>query len=156
MNAPRPHRWLWLVAFIGVCQLVGVVGALGTSTDTAWYDGLVKPAWNPPRWVFGPIWTTLYALMGLAAWRVWDTGRGGAALPIFFVQLGLNLAWSFVFFNAHAVDAALIEIAALWVAIVATMLAFWRVDRPAAWLMAPYLAWVTFAAALNASIAAMN
>ncbi|MGE0594059.1 MAG: TspO/MBR family protein [Vicinamibacterales bacterium] len=152
----RPRSWLWLVGFIGVCQLVGIVAALGTSTDTVWYDQLAKPDWNPPRWVFAPVWTTLYALMGIAAWRVWRTGRGAPALRLFFMQLALNFAWSFLFFGAQAIVAALIEIVVLWIAIVVTTAAFWRLDRPAAWLMAPYLAWVSFATALNGAIVLMN
>lgn len=154
---PLPSRnWLALAGFVVVCQLAGIVGALATNADSAWFNQLAKPAWNPPAGVFAPVWTTLYALMGIAAWRVWRTGRGARALPLFFMQLTLNAAWSFLFFGAHAVIAAFIEIVVLWLAIVLTTLAFARVDRTAAWLMLPYLAWVSFAAVLNGAIAVMN
>lgn len=156
LQAQPRFPWLWLVAFIGVCQLVGIVGALATSPDTVWFEQLAKPAWNPPNWVFAPVWTTLYALMGIAAWRVWRTGRGANALRLFFLQLSLNLAWSFLFFGAQSVDAALIDIICLWLAIVLTTIAFVRIDRLAAWLMVPYLLWVSFATALNGAIAWMN
>jgi tryptophan-rich sensory protein len=129
------------------------------SGESAWYLGLNKPAWNPPSFVFAPVWTALYTLMGIAAWRVWRHGgfaRQAGPLSLFLVQLGLNGAWSLIFFGAHAPTWALLEIAALWVAIVLTIGAFRRIDAVAASLLLPYLAWVTFATALNAAIVRLN
>ena len=142
----------WLIACVGGGALVGVATAGG---DSAWYQSLAKPSWTPPGWVFGPVWTTLYVAMGVAAWRIWRAGGWNlhrAALAVFVSQLALNFAWSFVFFGAQQVGWALVDIAALWVSIVLTIRLFGRIDRGAAWLLTPYLAWVSFAAALNAAI----
>lgn len=147
---------LWLVLCVGGGALVGISSNSG---DTEWYRSLVKPAWNPPSWVFGPVWTTLYALMGVAAWRVWTRGGWAAqrpALRLFLIQLGLNFAWSFIFFRFQQIELALLEIVMMWVLIVITIRAFARIDRPAAWLLVPYLAWVTYAATLNAGFAVLN
>lgn len=120
-----------------------------------WYGGLAKPAWTPPDWVFGPVWTLLYAMMAVAAWLVWRrAGWDGAraALVLYFVQLGLNFLWSPLFFGLRSPGLGLVDIAALVCVLAATVIAFLRVDRLAGWLMAPYLAWVGYAAALNAAI----
>jgi tryptophan-rich sensory protein len=148
--------WLGLGCWVAVCALVGVIGGLATSADTPWFDALRKPSFNPPEWVFAPVWTTLYVLMGVAAWRVWRQRHPGPAMWLFVTQLALNFAWSFIFFRAQEIDLAFAEIVVLWTFIAATTMAFWRVDRPAAWLMLPYLAWVGFAAVLNGTIAQMN
>jgi tryptophan-rich sensory protein len=119
----------------------------------------VKPAWNPPGSVFFPVWTLLYALMGVAAWLVWqkaDAPGRRFALGLFLLQLLLNGAWSWIFFGLHAIDAALYEIVLLWLAILATMLAFRRISRASAWLLAPYLAWVSFATALTFALLRLN
>lgn len=147
---------LWLLLCVGGGALVGITSASG---DTEWYRSLTKPAWNPPTWVFGPVWTILYALMAVAAWRIWK--RGGfaaqhAPLRLFLLQLTLNFAWSFLFFTFRQMELALAEIVLLWVLIVMTIRAFAGVDRPAAWLLAPYLCWVTYAATLNAAFAVLN
>lgn len=141
------------------------VGALG-SVPTAraipgWYRSLDKPSWNPPSVVFGPVWTTLYALMGLALLLVRRTDRADPAATaraetVFGLQLALNLAWSFVFFGGRSLRGALGVIAALWVSILATMVQFWSIRRVAALLLVPYLAWVGFASVLNAEIARRN
>lgn len=113
----------------------------------------------PPSWVFAPVWTTLYVLMGVAAWLVWRAGgwrRQSGALGLFLVQLALNIAWSFLFFGAHALAASLIEMSVMWVAIAMTIARFHRVRPLAGWLLVPYLAWVTFATALTAAIVRMN
>ncbi|MEZ5286711.1 MAG: TspO/MBR family protein [Vicinamibacterales bacterium] len=154
---PQPeHQWLALAGWLVLCQIVGIVAALGTDTSTAWYVTLEKPAWNPPSWVFAPMWTLLYVLMAVAAWLVWRTGRGGTALVLFLGQLALNFAWSFVFFDAQSIGWALVDITALWIAIAATIVAFWRVEPTAAWIMLSYLGWVTFAATLNAALFTLN
>ncbi len=124
-----------------------------------WYASLKKPTWNPPGWVFGPVWTALYAMMGVAAWLVWK--RGGFAvqrrpLALFLIQLALNAAWTPLFFGLHRPGLAFAEIVLLWLAIAATIRAFRHVSRPAAWLLAPYLVWVSFASVLNFTLWRMN
>ena len=125
-----------------------------------WYAGLAKPWFTPPNWLFGPAWTLLYALMAYAFWRILTLDRPAddkrAAILAFLVQIALNALWSFAFFGARAPGAGLVVIAALWVAITATIVAFARLDRVAAWLLAPYLAWTTFASALNIGVYVLN
>jgi benzodiazapine receptor len=157
----RGSTWWMPIVFILGCELVGVLGAVTTEAGTStWYLGLNKPAFQPPGWVFGPMWTLLYAMMGVAAWRVWFLGRVGrerrTALWLFGAQLALNAAWSPVFFGAHWVGTALVIIVLLWIALAATIVAFRRVDRRAMWLLLPYLAWITFATILNAAILQLN
>ena len=157
---PRERPLLTLGAVVLVCELVGIVGAVFTATGVeSWYQTLNQPDLAPPNWVFGPVWTTLYALMGAAAWLVWREGVGRArsvALGLFAVQLALNFAWSFVFFGQEAILAALVVILVLLAAIAATMGAFWRVDRRATLLLVPYLAWVAFATYLNYEFWTLN
>jgi tryptophan-rich sensory protein len=124
-----------------------------------WYEALSKPAWNPPNWLFGPVWGILYLLMAIAAWLVWrESGVAGAAIPLglFVVQLGLNSAWSWIFFGRHDLGLALIEILVLWVAILGTIIPFWRVRPISGILLVPYLLWVTFASVLNATLWRLN
>jgi len=121
-----------------------------------WYTELRKPSWNPPGWIFGPVWTFLYASMAVAAWRVWKAGDARTALALYVVQLALNAAWSWLFFGLHRPGLAFVDILALWAAILATTLAFFPKDRAAGWLMVPYLAWVSFAAFLNFTLWRMN
>jgi tryptophan-rich sensory protein len=149
-----------LVLFVALCLGIGALGAsvTATSVDT-WYAGLVKPSFNPPDEVFGPVWTVLYVLMGVAAWRVWrsadrDTTRG--PLTLFALQLAINLGWSVVFFGLHKIASAVATIVVLDVAVLVTMLAFRAVDRVAALLMLPYVAWVAFATVLNVAIWRLN
>jgi tryptophan-rich sensory protein len=147
---------LWVVLCVGGGALVGVVTQGG---DSLWYASLNKPTWTPPSRVFAPVWTTLYAAMGLAAWLVWRQGgwsRQSMPLTVFFAQLTLNFAWSFIFFGLQQIVWALIDIFTLWTLIAVTIRVFTRVNRAAAWLLAPYLAWVSFATALNAAIVWMN
>ena len=146
-------RWIWLAVWLGICFAVaGVSGRWTAGEIPGWYRRLARPAIAPPNWVFAPVWTLLYALMAIAAWRVWLAGPSPLrtwGLALFLVQLGLNFAWSWIFFKQHALGAAFVEVLVLWVAIAATMLVFGRVAPIAACLMAPYLAWVSFASALN-------
>lgn len=124
-----------------------------------WYAALAKPAWNPPSWVFGPVWTALYTMMAVAAWLVWQRSAGGVrrlALGLFLAQLALNAAWTPLFFGLHLLGVALAEMLLLWFAIAATIVSFHRVHRPAAWLLVPYLAWVSFAALLNFALWRLN
>lgn len=149
-----------LVVFVGLCLLVGALGGWVTADSVKdWYPTLRKPTFNPPNWVFGPVWTVLYIMMGVAAWRVWCEAWGDRArrpLMLFALQLALNLGWSVAFFGLHAIGAAVVVIVALEAAIVATMLAFRRIDGLAAALLAPYALWVAFATALNVAIWQLN
>jgi translocator protein len=153
-------RWLSLLTSLGCCLTVGAIGGRWTAPAIpTWYRGLRKPFFNPPNGVFAPVWTTLYLLMGVAAWRIAvqpESAVRTLGLSLFVVQLALNLAWSWIFFRRHAMGAALVEMALLWAAIAATLGTFAQVDRAAAWLLAPYLAWVSFAALLNLAIWRLN
>ena len=158
---PRRSRdVLGLAAFLVLCLAVSGIGAAVTATSVGtWYQALHKPAFNPPDWIFAPVWTTLYILMAIAGWRVWrqagfETGR--KALTVFMVQLALNLAWSFIFFGQQRIGLALIEIAILLLVIIATTVLFWRIDRWAGVLFLPYVLWVAFATVLNASLWWLN
>jgi translocator protein len=154
----RSRDILTLIGLIALTLVTGFVAGQVTAPNIAgWYAHLAKPAFNPPDAVFAPVWTTLYLLMAVAAWRVWrKTGWRSAAMGLWLIQLVLNFCWSFIFFGAHALLAALFELGVLWLFVLATFLAFRRADRPAAWLMVPYLAWVSFAGALNYAIWVLN
>lgn len=149
-----------LAAFILAAFSAGAIGSIFTaSAIPTWYAALRKPPWTPPGWVFGPVWTTLYLMMGVAAWLVWR--RGGCAanrtpLILFALQLAANALWSILFFGLHAPGAAFLEILILWSLILATALTFRRVSSLAAWLLLPYLAWVTYAATLNVGVWRLN
>ena len=148
--------WPSLAAWIFLCLAVGWIGAASTeSGQSAWFQSLWKPSWNPPNWLFAPVWTVLYVLMGIAVWLVSRRPSNAAktrALALFLLQLAANFAWTFIFFGARRIGLALLDIAVLWILIVATLIAFGGVDRRAGWLLVPYLGWVTFATALNLSI----
>ena len=159
-NRTTNTKWTTLVVWIAVCFAAAGIGALMTTPALReWYPSLNKPAWTPPNGVFGPVWTLLYASMGFAAWMVW-LQRGSsdvtAALSLFGLQLILNVIWSGLFFGLHLPGAGLLDIAALWCAIVATIISFRRVVALAGWILAPYLAWVSFALALNFEIWRLN
>lgn len=150
-----------LLFCIAACQLVGFLGSFFTRPAIpGWYAGLQKPAFTPPSWLFGPAWVTLYLLMGIAAYLVWHKGlaRPGVrtALLVFAFQLLLNAAWSPVFFGLRSPLAGAVVIVLLWLAILLTILSFRKVSPPAALLLLPYLAWVTYASALNISIYFLN
>lgn len=147
----RTHAWRWLPVFLVISFAAAAPAALWPVDR--WYFGLAKPTWNPPNWVFGPVWTLLYAMIGVAAWRAW---RARAPMTPWAVQWVLNVAWTGIFFGAHAMGWAFVEICALWAAIAWAMATAARHDRPAAALLVPYLAWVSFAAALNCSIWWLN
>src|SRR5690606_36058392 len=117
---------------------------------------LSKPAFNPPAWVFAPVWTVLYAMIGVAGWRVWRRDRRGGPMMLWWAQLALNFLWSPVFFAAHRIGLALAVIVMLLAVILGFIATAWRQDRIAAWLFVPYAAWVAFATALNAAILALN
>jgi len=152
-------NWKALSFFVGVSFLAALVGSAFTTPSIAgWYQTLNKPSFNPPNWVFGPVWTLLYVLMGVAAYMVWEKGgkESKPALTAFGVQLALNSLWSVVFFGFHQLLLAFVEILLLWLAIAATMKLFRPFSRKAFWLMAPYLAWVSFAAFLNFTVWGLN
>ena len=148
-----------LLAFVAICLAIGAIGGAVTSTSVdTWYRALRKPAFNPPDWVFGPVWTVLYVAMAVAAWRVWRRPGPGVRplLWLFAVQLALNLMWSIVFFGFRQIGMALVEIVVLLAVIAITAVAFWRVDEAAGLLFVPYVAWVGFATVLNAALWHLN
>lgn len=151
---------LALVLFVGLCLGIGALGASVTATSVAtWYPTLIKPSFNPPNSVFGPVWTALYVLMAVAAWRVWrkadrDTARG--PLAVFALQLAVNLGWSVAFFGLREIGLAVAVILALDLLVLVTALLFRRIDRWAALLLVPYLAWIAFATALTIAIWRLN
>lgn len=153
-------QWIGLIVFITICLGAGGLGAITTTPEIdGWYKTIEKPTWNPPAYVFGPVWTTLYIMMGTAAWLVWKPVGFKAAktpLTLFAVQLVLNGAWSWVFFHFHQPGWAFVEIVVLWLAIGATTITFFRCSKTAGWLMVPYLMWVSFASVLNFAIWRLN
>ena len=156
----RSFDLLGLIVFIIMCLAVSSVGGAitATSVDT-WYQALEKPPFNPPDWVFAPVWSALYILMGVAAWRIWRLRSSKAhhnALSVFGLQLCLNLAWSFLFFGLQHIKLALVEIVILLIVIIINMIMFWRLERLAGLLFVPYVAWVSYATILNASLSLLN
>ncbi len=149
-----------LAAWLLVSFTAAGLGSIATATSVdGWYQTLARPSWNPPDWVFGPVWTTLFAMMAVAAWLIWrQAGLRQAAMPLglFIAQLALNVLWSVLFFGLRRPDLAAFEIVVLWLAIAATIASFWRRSLPAALLMLPYFLWVTFAALLSFAIARLN
>lgn len=150
-----------LVIAVGLCLAVGAVGSLATAPKIpTWYAGLAKPGWTPPDAVFPIAWTTLYVLMAVALWRLWQlhapSPERRRAVLLWFAQLALNALWSPVFFGMEAPGVALVIVVVLWLAIAATIFACARIDRIAAWLLVPYLAWVSYATTLNAAIVVLN
>jgi len=154
------REWLALLVFLVVCLGTSGLGAWLTNASVkTWFQTLQRPPLSPPDWIFGPVWTVLYICMAVAAWQVWCRRREvdvRGPLALFAAQLALNLSWSALFFYLQNPAAALVDIVVLWALIAATMLSFWRVRRSAGWLMAPYLAWVTFATYLNFGFWALN
>ena len=131
-SSSTPRNALALVGFVVVTFCAPLFGA--GAMPGAWYASLNKPAWNPPAWLFGPAWTLLYTLMAVAAWLVWKRDGWRRPLLLYFVQLVLNAAWTPIFFGAHELGCAMVEMLALWTAILLTMLSFHRISRPAGWL----------------------
>ncbi|MGB5030019.1 MAG: TspO/MBR family protein, partial [Chitinophagaceae bacterium] len=126
----------------------------------SWYQTIARPTWNPPGWLFGPVWTTLYVMMGISLFLVWKEDTSvelkKIGIALFAVQLVLNFFWSFIFFNQHQIGWALVEIIAMWVFILLTIFAFAQVNKAAAWLLVPYISWVSFATILNFTIWQLN
>ena len=146
-----------LSAALSVCLVIGIGWAIGSVTRPGeWYESLAKPAFNPPGWVFGPVWTILYVLIAIAGWRIWRVASKSAAMVLWVAQMVLNWLWSPAFFGAEAPWIAFAIIVALIAAIIGFILQAWKHDRVAAGMFIPYAAWVAFATALNGSIAVMN
>ena len=170
---PTSH-WLALLVALALPFVAAAIGASATGNAVnTWYRTLRKPAWNPPSWIFGPVWTALYTMMGIASWLVWRSAHGptvqnGAllnsqkkrmvnrALALYGIHLVFNALWSVLFFGRRNIQAALAEVVVLWGLIVATLLDFYRIKPAAGWLLAPYLLWTTFATLLNAKIWQLN
>src|SRR5512134_908676 len=163
---PRTRDYAGLAVFIAINAAISALGGWATAASVGtWYPTLAKPAFNPPDWIFAPVWSVLYLMIAIAGWRVWRRGAAEArgmgretrlALTIYAVQLALNLSWSFVFFGARLIGPALAVIVTLLTAILANALLFWRIDRAAGALLVPYAAWVAFAALLNAALWRLN
>ena len=155
----KPKNIISLVVAVVIPVVVGALSGVATQSGvTTWYLTLAKPELNPPSWIFAPVWTTLFVLMGVASWLVWRSFKQGkrSALVVYGIQLALNALWSLLFFGLHSPGAALIEIAVLWIAIAVAGILFWRISKPAAVLLIPYLAWVSFASYLNYMIWVLN
>lgn len=166
MPTKPSHLVVVLGLVVSLALAFGVAGIGGAATAQSvhdWYPSIAKPSWTPPAWVFAPVWTTLYLLMAIAAWLVWlrrgtQAGAASVRVPLtcYVVQLALNAVWSILFFGLHSPGAAAVEILFLWSALVATVVTFHRVRPFAAWLLAPYLVWSSFAAALNWTVWWLN
>lgn len=159
MIMSRSKQFAGLVAWLVVSLTVAAIGGVASIRAGAFYTQLIRPGWAPPADVFGPVWTILYALMGIAAWLVWRVGGFGAArtaLSLFLVQLAFNALWTWLFFTWNLGALAFAEIVLLWTLIVATLVAFWRIRPLAGALLIPYLLWVSFATALTFSVWQLN
>lgn len=146
---------LGLIGWLALSFSAAAIGAVASANAEDFYSQLVRPAWAPPAWLFGPVWTVLYLMMGIAVWMVWrKRGFSGArsGISLFCAQLIANSIWSWLFFRWHQGALAFVEVIVLWLLILATIVSFWRVSRPAGALLVPYLAWVTFATALTFAI----
>jgi tryptophan-rich sensory protein len=154
-------NWHKLVVSILIPQVVaGVVAYFTVTGNGSWYQSIEKPAWNPPNWLFGPVWITLYIMMGIAFYLIWKSGNEGfqkkKAMGLWMAQLVLNFFWTIIFFGNEQILGAFLEILILWILILLTIFAFAKIDKRAAWLLVPYISWVSFAAMLNFAIWELN
>lgn len=149
-------RWAGLAGFLAAVAAAALIGTLAVTGTAGEYATLDRPAWAPPSWLFGPVWTVLYAMIAVAGWLVWRRVGADRVLVPYVAQLVLNAAWTPIFFGAGRYGWALVDIVAMWLAIGVTVHSFRRVHPTAAWLLVPYWLWVTFATALNAAIVVMN
>ncbi len=159
MTQSKRSHLLGLVGWLALSFAASAIGAVASLQAQAYYGTLAQPAWAPPSWLFGPVWTALYAMMAIAAWLVWREGGfrvNRVALALFLIQLALNALWSWLFFAFHLGAVAFADIVVLWLVIVATLVAFWRARPLAGALLVPYVLWVSFAAALNYAIWQLN
>lgn len=153
------NKWLKLILAVLLCLLAGFVGSFFTITSIdSWYSTINKPVFNPPNFIFGPVWTVLYILMGVSLYLIWINKNKNKkpAYTFFFIQLALNTLWSILFFGLQTQLIAFIEIIILWIAILFTILKFYKISKPASYLLIPYILWVSFAAVLNLSIYLLN
>lgn len=156
---PKIKNLTLLILAILICEGAGILGSIFTvSSIPTWYATLVKPSFSPPNWIFGPVWTILYVLMGISLYLVWvsKTKSKQYAVRLFFIQLVLNAIWSIIFFGLKSPGLAFLEIIALWITIVLTIKAFRKISTPASYLLYPYVAWASFASILNFSIWILN
>jgi tryptophan-rich sensory protein len=150
------NKVIKIIVSVLICQSAGFIGSLFTTPAiNTWYANILKPSFNPPSWLFAPVWTALFFLMGLALYLVWEK-RAIKPMIVFFIQLFLNITWSFLFFYLHSPFYAFLEIILLWLAILATILVFSKVSKAAAFLLLPYWLWVSFAGFLNFTIWQLN
>jgi len=149
-----------LILSISIPLVAGFIGSVFTSPAVqSWYTTINKPSWNPPSWLFGPVWTTLFILMGIALYLVWSTKMSDKvrwAFKMFAAQMVLNMLWSVFFFGMGNFWLAFGEIVVLWAFILATIISFGKVNKTAAWLLVPYILWVSFASYLNFTVAGLN
>jgi tryptophan-rich sensory protein len=150
-----------LVCSVSVCLLTGFLGSFVTMDSVStWYADLSRPSFTPPDWTFGVVWPILYVMMGISAFLIWNVGldkrQTKVAIRLFIIQLVLNGLWTPIFFGLHLIALALVEIVLLWVAILLTLLAFWRISKLSAFLLIPYILWVSFAVVLNAALWYLN
>ncbi len=152
----------WKLVFsVLICEITGIVsGLLAGVGSNVWFESLTKPSWNPPDSVFGPVWTLLYLMMGISLWIIWKHPTHALekrnAIRLFAIQLFLNFCWSIIFFRFHSIGLALVDIVLLLVAITLTIVSFSRISKQAAWLLVPYISWVSFATILNYSLWVLN
>ena len=150
-------NWQTLIIFIILCQTAGILGAIFTvKAIPTWYKNLKKPSFNPPNWLFGPVWTLLYLLMGVSGYLLWQNNHSSTGIILFFTQLALNAVWTPLFFGAKKLGLAFFEITLMWLAIIMTIIFAWNIYPLASILLIPYLFWVTFASVLNFSIWQLN
>ena len=152
-------NWLLLIGLVIVCNLIGAMGALWTASDGSWYRNINKPGFNPPNWIFGPVWTLLFILMGISLYLVYTSPSSKIrtiALILFAVQFVFNVLWSYLFFGINRPDLAFAEIIILLGLIIATTIYFFRVNKISGYLLIPYILWVSFASILNFSIWRLN
>jgi tryptophan-rich sensory protein len=152
-------QFIGLIVWLALCFAAAGVGGFASINAASFYGQLIQPTWSPPGWLFGPVWSVLYTMMGVSAWLVWrqyGMRLVRTAFIVFVVQLALNALWTWLFFTWHLGAIALIEILALWALIATTIVLFWPLNRLAAMLLVPYLAWVSFASALNLALWKLN
>lgn len=157
--ASKQTQILGFIGWLVVCFATSAIGAIASIQARTFYAQLTQPTWAPPGWVFGPVWTTLFAMMAVSAWLVWRSGgfrSNRTALSLFLLQLVVNALWSWLFFAWHRGGLAFADIILLWILIVATIVTFWRVRPLAGMLLIPYLLWVSFAAGLNFAVWQLN
>lgn len=150
-------NWLRLIVSVIICQSAGIIGSFFTMDGVRnWLPTLIKPSFNPPNWIFGPVWTLLFLLMGIALYLIWEKRATTKSLAIFGLQLIFNIVWSLLFFYLRNPLAAFIEVIVLWILILLTIIEFYKISKTASYLLIPYLLWVSFASVLNFTLYSLN